>query len=189
MNHAWRPVILIGAAALFMLTARMFLVPSDFKAKNGDYKYQWHRLSGEEFWHNFPIKHRGREFCSQCHAELAEKVKGSGHKNVQCESCHAQFNPEKKGHPINLKEDFGYLLDIGIDRSRDLCKRCHTKLPYRPAVYTLPIGPDQHKPDENKPEQAKTIQFKMIDPTTHNAGVECVTCHDVHKTGFKAGIK
>ncbi|MBF0565795.1 MAG: cytochrome C [Nitrospirae bacterium] len=171
MSHAWRPVIVVIGVIVFILGMRMILVPGDFKAKNGDYKYQWHRVSSEEFWKNFPVKHKGREFCKQCHPDKIEKVADSGHKNVQCENCHAQFNPEKKGHPINLKEDFGYLLDIGIDRSRELCKRCHAKLEYRPNLYFMfAKGPST---------------FHMIDPTKHNPGIECVTCHDVHRTGFK----
>ncbi len=131
-----------------------------------------HRVSNEEFWKNeFQVKHQGREFCKQCHLDKIEIVADSGHAKVQCENCHVLFTPEKKGHPIDLKEDFGYLLDIGIDRSRALCKRCHTKLPYRPTVYrAFKRGP---------------IPFKSIDPAEHNPGIECVTCHDVHRTGFK----
>ncbi|MBF0540238.1 MAG: cytochrome C [Nitrospirae bacterium] len=172
MNHAWRPLILIVGLAAVLLTVRMFLVPSDFMAKNGDYKYQWHRVGNEKFWRDeFTVKHKGREFCKQCHEDKIELVADSGHARVQCENCHVMFNPEKKGHPVDLKADFGYLLDIGIDRSRELCKRCHSKLPYRPKEFT---------------SLTKGIKpFNMIDPQEHNPGEECVDCHDVHRTGFK----
>ncbi|MBF0555368.1 MAG: cytochrome c3 family protein [Nitrospirae bacterium] len=170
MSHAWRPVFVVLAVVVTMLVVRVIFVPSDFAAKNGDYKYQWHRLASEQFWKDFSVKHKGREFCQQCHSELVDKIKDSGHQNVQCENCHAMSDPAKKSHPINLKEDFGYLLDIGVDRSRELCKRCHAELSYRPPTYTTTKG---------------TVKFKMIDPTKHNPGVECVMCHDVHTAGFK----
>jgi hypothetical protein len=174
MSHAWRPLIVIVSVLIVVLIGRQLLAPNDFSAKDGDYKYQWHRLSSEQEWKDFPVKSKGRGFCEQCHPDKVTTVKESGHFNVQCESCHAQFVHEKKSHPIDLKTDFGYLLEIGIDRSRELCKRCHAKLPYRPKVYQ---------------EFAKgTVPFKMIDPMAHNPGIECVTCHDVHRTGFKKGM-
>ncbi len=174
MSHAWRPLIVIVSVVIALVIFRTIMVPADFMAKNGDYKYQWHRVGNEEDWKTFPVKHRGREFCSQCHPDKIEIVADSGHAKVQCENCHVLFDPEKKGHPIDLKEDFDYLLDIGIDRSRALCKRCHTKLPYRPTVY-------------RGFEQKGAMAFRMIDPTEHNPGLECVMCHDVHRTGFKGG--
>ncbi len=175
MSHAWRPLIVIISLVVLALIARTQLIPADFKAKGGDYKYQWHREGNEEEWKNFPVKHKGREFCEQCHSEMTATVKGSGHTNVQCESCHVQFNPEKKGHPIDLKSDFDYLLEIGIDRSRDLCKRCHTELPYRP------------KPKLYIANREHSEEMKLINPEEHNPGIKCVMCHDVHKTGFKGG--
>jgi len=174
MSHAWRPLIVILSFLVIGYIVRSVLVPSDFKVVEGDYKYQWHRVSNEEEWKKFPVKHQSREFCKQCHSDKIEIVADSGHARVQCENCHVLYISEKKGHPIDLKEDFGYLLEIGIDRSRELCKRCHTKLFYRPKIYAaFEKGP---------------IPFKSIDPTQHNPGIECVMCHDVHRTGFKKGI-
>ncbi|QWR76826.1 hypothetical protein [Candidatus Magnetomonas plexicatena] len=171
MSHAWRPVILVVGAAVFLLIFRTIYVPSDFTAKNGDYKYQWHSLRDEKYWMDYPVKHMGQEFCGQCHPDKVEKITASGHQKVQCESCHAMTSKPATKHPVDLKEDFKYLLEIGVDSSRELCKRCHAKLPYRPAEYS---------------ESSKgTVKFKMIDPKIHNAGIECVTCHDVHTAGFK----
>ncbi len=173
MSHAWRPLFVIIAVVIIIFTARIIIVPSDFEATNGDYKYQWHRVSSEQDWKDFPVKHKGREFCEQCHDEMTATVKGSGHTNVQCESCHVQFNPDKKGHPIDLKEDFDYLLEIGIDRSRALCKRCHTKLVYRPIPKIYIKNRESYE------------DMKLVDPTEHNPGIECIECHDVHRTEFK----
>ncbi|NTU42593.1 MAG: cytochrome C [Nitrospirales bacterium] len=171
MSHAWRPLFLVLLLVAGVLTARAFVVPKDFMAKNGDYKYQWHRVGNEEDWKNFSVKYKGREFCSQCHPDHITKVTASKHAMVQCENCHVQVDAKKASHPVDLKEAFQYPLSLGIDRSRDLCLRCHAKLPYRPAVYTqLAEGP---------------IPMKMQDGEQHNPGVECVTCHDVHSAGFK----
>ncbi|MBF0457036.1 MAG: cytochrome C [Nitrospirae bacterium] len=178
MSHAWRPLFVVLAVMISIIVFRVIFVPSDFVAKNGDYKFQWHRLSSEEVWKNFPVKHKGRDFCQQCHSELVNKIKDSGHQHVQCENCHAMFEPGKKSHPIDLKDDFGYLLEIGIERSRELCKRCHAELPYRPQTYVITKG-----------TTAETVKFKMIDPTKHNPGIECVMCHDVHSAGFKTAGK
>ncbi|MBF0517772.1 MAG: hypothetical protein HQK97_11770, partial [Nitrospirae bacterium] len=160
MSHAWRPVFVVAAVIAAIVIFRVIMVPADFAAKNGDYKYQWHRLSSEQVNKDFTVKHKGRDFCAQCHPALIDKIKDSGHQNIQCENCHAMYDPAKKSHPINLKEDFGYLMDIGIDRSRDLCKRCHAEISYRPKNYTT---------------SKATVPFKQIDPTKHNPGVECVT--------------
>ena len=173
MSHAWRPLLVVLGLVGLILVAREILVPSDFKAYNGDYKYQWHRAGAVEDGKNFPVGHKGREFCKQCHLDKIEIVAESGHAKVQCENCHVLYEveAEQKGHPVDLKADFEYPLDIGINRSRELCKRCHAELPYRPADYTaFETGP---------------IKFKMIDPEKHNPGTNCVDCHDVHRTGFK----
>ncbi|MCI4624630.1 MAG: cytochrome c family protein [Candidatus Magnetoovum sp. WYHC-5] len=162
MSHAWRPVAVVFGVILCMMFFRMLFKPSDFKAANGDYKYQYHRVKSEDDWKSFKVKHMGTEFCAECHPDKIEIVKGSGHSTVKCENCHAMFEPSKKGHEkVDLKATKQYLLDIGIDRSRELCKRCHAKISYRPQV------------------------VKMIDPNTHNQGIECVNCHDVHRTSFK----
>lgn len=173
MSHAWRPVIVVIGIIAFILVARVILVPSDFKVHNGDYKYQWYRSDAVDDWKAFPVGHRGRDFCKQCHSDKIEIVAEAGHAKVQCENCHVLYEveAEQKGHPIDLKADFEYQLDIGINRSRELCKRCHAQLPYRPEIYSgFETGP---------------IQFKMIDPEKHNPGIECSMCHDVHRTGFK----
>jgi hypothetical protein len=173
MSHVWRPLIVVAIMVTLLLIVRSLVVPSDFMAKNGDYKYQWHRVGNEKEWENFPVKYKGRFFCGQCHVIKSQIISGSKHARIECENCHVQATKEKASHPVDLKEAFGYGLYIGVDRSRSLCLRCHAKLPYRPKTYAgLATG---------------TIPFKMQDPEAHNTGLECVTCHDVHSAGFKTG--
>lgn len=163
MSHAWRPLFVVVGMVILLLVVRAFIVPSDFIAKNDDYKYQWHRAGNEEEWKNFKVKHQGMDYCKDCHAQQYSKVTASRHALVQCESCH---EPAVE-HPVNPQK-------LKIDRSRDLCLRCHSKLPYRPVNYAeLPSG---------------TIQLKMLYPEQHNPGVECTICHDAHAAGFKSGI-
>jgi len=162
MSHAWRPLFVVIGLTILVLIARAIIVPSDFKAANNDYKYQWHRLSNEEEWKNFKVKHKGRGYCKDCHPAQHERAIASRHAKVQCENCH--------GPAIDHPEAPAKLV---IDRSRELCLRCHAKLPYRAVQYAeLPGEP---------------IQLKMQNPDEHNPGIECVTCHDAHKAGFKGG--
>jgi predicted CXXCH cytochrome family protein len=94
-----------------------------------------------------------------CHSEQYEMIKESKHAKIQCENCHGPAIE----HPANPEK-------LTIDTKRELCLRCHAKLPYRPEVYSeLSTGP---------------IPLKMQDPDEHNPGTECITCHDVHMAGF-----
>ncbi len=159
-SHVIRPFFILIGFVVIVNIARAIFVPNDFKAANGDYKYQWHRVSNEEEWKNFKVKYQSRKYCEDCHTDQFEFIKASKHAMVQCENCH---EPAIE-HPENPEK-------LTIDRSRDLCLRCHAKLPYRPSTYAqLPTGP---------------IELKMQDPDEHNPEYECVECHDVHKADFK----
>jgi predicted CXXCH cytochrome family protein len=160
MSHPFRFLLLVIAVAAFILIVRAIIVPSDFKVHNGDYKYQYYRTGNVEEWKNFEIKFQGREYCGDCHPEEYEKIVNSKHAMNQCENCHG---PAYK-HPDKVEK-------LTIDRSRDLCLRCHAELPYRPNVYAeLSSGP---------------IELIMQNPEEHNPGEECVLCHDPHATDFK----
>ncbi len=159
-SHVLRPVFVIIGFLVLIFVARMIFVPSDFKAANGDYKYQWHRMSNEDEWKNFEVKYKGRDECGECHDEIFESITLSRHALVQCENCHGPM----REHPEDPEM-------LEIDRSRGLCLRCHAYLPYRPVTYAgLPEGP---------------VDFLMQDPEEHNPEYECVECHDVHKADFK----
>lgn len=141
------------------ITARKILVPS-FQAVDGDIRYQWHRVDNEKEWKDFPVKHKGSDYCMDCHEDLYANIMASKHAKVQCENCH---NPALD-HPANPPK-------LTIDKSRDLCLRCHASLPYRRDVYA-------ELPDKG------VIPLKMKDPDEHNTGIECVTCHNPHIAGL-----
>ncbi len=70
-------------------------------------------------------------------------------KKIECENCHG---PALE-HPSDPQK-------LTIDRSRELCLRCHTYLPY---------------------PTSKRAEMKGIDPDQHNPGGECVGCHNPHQ--------
>jgi predicted CXXCH cytochrome family protein len=140
--------------------ARTYIEPS-FAAVDGDIMYQWHRTDNEAEWEDFTVKYQGRDYCRDCHPDQYDRITESKHALIQCENCHGPAIE----HPVNPQK-------LVIDNRRELCLRCHSYLPYRPAEYAeLSTGP---------------IPFKMKDPEEHNPGIECVNCHDVHNAGFKA---
>jgi predicted CXXCH cytochrome family protein len=158
MNNGLKTVLvalpILGLVGLVPF-ARSIIVPS-FRAVDGDQRYQWHRVANEDEWKNFKVKYKGSEYCGECHDDKNETINASKHARIQCENCH--------GPALDHPDDPEML---AIDRSRELCLRCHAKLPYRPKVYAgLKTGP---------------IPFKMQDPEEHNPGEECVECHDVHE--------
>jgi hypothetical protein len=159
-SHVFRPLwVVLGIVAIIFII-RYFVVPPDFGVNERGYMYGLYRKGDEEDWKAFKIKYQTKEYCKDCHAEQYKKITSSKHAKVQCENCHgpAIEHPEK---PEKLN----------IDRSRELCLRCHGYLPYRPTRYAeLPTG---------------TITLKMQDPETHNPGIECVTCHNVHEASFR----
>lgn len=148
-NHAWRPlwVVLIIVALIFV--ARFFYVPSDFGTHERGFMYGYYRKSNEEDWKKVQVKYRTREYCRDCHPDKIETNQSSKHAVIQCENCHGPA----LNHPDNPPK-------LAIDKSRDLCIRCHAKLPY---------------------PSSKRGELKGIDPATHNPDMECSTCHNPHK--------
>jgi predicted CXXCH cytochrome family protein len=67
---------------------------------------------------------------------------------IPCENCHGAA----LSHPEKPEKLF-------IDRSRDLCIRCHALL-FTPS--------------------SDRSAIPGIDPDTHNAEIECAECHDPH---------
>jgi predicted CXXCH cytochrome family protein len=146
--HILRPLYVILALVGVLFFARSFFIPEDFGTHEQGYMYGWYRQSNVEEWKAFTAKYRGHESCVTCHAQQGEGIVSSPHKVISCENCHG---PALE-HPADPPK-------LTLDRSRELCLRCHTFLAYPTS-------------------QRSTI--KGIDPEQHNVGIECSKCHNPH---------
>ena len=147
--HVLRPLYVVLAVAGTIFIARTFVVPKDFGAHESGYMYGWYRKGNEEEWKAFKIKFQGREYCQSCHDGQEKQVLASPHKSIQCENCHGPA-VEHPASPAKLL----------MDRSRELCLRCHTYLAY---------------------PTSQRSELKGIDPEQHNPGEECASCHNPHQ--------
>jgi len=147
--HVLRPLYVILAIVGLILVARTMVVPKDFGVQERGYMYGWYRKANEEEWKAFKVKYQGKEYCQTCHAEEEQQVNASRHKTIECENCHG---PAVE-HPAEPQK-------LILDRSRELCIRCHTYLSY---------------------PTSKRSEIKGIDPDQHNPGGECVGCHNPHQ--------
>ena len=147
--HVLRPLYVVLALAAIILIARSFWIPNDFGTHEQGYTYGLYRQSNVEEWKDFTVKYRGREFCRACHAPQAQKLASARHKDIECENCHgpAIF------HPADPRK-------LVLDRSRELCLRCHASLFY---------------------PTSQRSQNKGVNPDQHNPGLECAFCHKAHE--------
>ncbi|MDF1581482.1 MAG: cytochrome c3 family protein [Desulfuromonadales bacterium] len=152
-KHVWRPLFVVIALVVGILLFRAFYVPADFGVQERGYTFGYHRLGNEQEWKNFPDKYKGSDYCADCHEENSASLANSGHGIIPCEDCHgAAFN-----HPESPEK-------LVIDRSRNLCMRCHVQL-------TMPSSQRNDLPG--------------IDPQQHNVGMECADCHNPHNPSLE----
>lgn len=154
-SHVLRPLYVVLAVVAAILAARVFVVPADFGIQESGYMYGWHRESNEQDWKDFKVKHKGRKYCQQCHEENYEAIMQSPHGAIQCENCHGAA----VDHPVDPEK-------LNVDKSRTLCLRCHSYLPY--------------------PTSGRRI-IPGIDREGHYPDTECVTCHNPHQPGANIG--
>lgn len=152
MSHVFRPLYVVAALVAVVFFLRMFIVPKDFGTNGKSYIYGWHRKSNEEEWKNFRVKYRGSELCKDCHSENHSKLSGSPHFIIQCENCHGPA----LDHPVEPSR-------LGIEKSNDMCLRCHALLPYKSSGRRV---------------------IRQIDDTLHNPGTPCISCHNPHSPGI-----
>jgi predicted CXXCH cytochrome family protein len=157
-SHVLRPLWLALGFVGLILIIRAFYVPPDFGIQRAvagrSFTYGYHRLSNIKEWKAFPVKYRGRQYCADCHDDKAASLTHSKHRNIQCENCHGPA----LGHPDNPEK-------LTIDRSRELCLRCHTLLPY---------------------PTSQRDQIEGIDPAKHNPEATCSECHNPHLPDMEA---
>lgn len=147
-NHVIRPFLVVFAVLVVLLTVRLFFVPKDFKVGDRGFMYSYHRAGSEKDWANVKVKYQSREYCADCHDENYKKIMASPHKIIQCENCHGPA----VDHPDTIEK-------LPIDKSRELCERCHTKLEYPTSLRG---------------------KIKGIDPQKHFPGKQCSVCHNPH---------
>lgn len=148
-NHVWRPLFVVFGVVALVLAARALYVPADFGVHEQGYMYGFHRLGNEQDWKDQrPEYSFDTDYCAGCHPDKAEAISTSPHAIIPCEDCHGPAG----GHPEDPPK-------LQIDRSRELCMRCHAYLPYR---------------------QSGRSRITGIDPVAHNPGMECAGCHDPH---------
>lgn len=147
-NHVWRPLFLVAAIVAGILLTRTLLVPSDFGVYERGYMYGWHRKSNENEWKAVRVKYQTSRSCPECHQDKSDDIKASAHASISCENCHGPAYDHPNDPP-----------GLNIDRSRELCIRCHAYLPYK-----------------NNPRNA----IPGIDPAKHYPQAECIMCHYPH---------
>ncbi len=147
--YVLRPLYVVLALVALILAARTVMVPKDFGIQERGYMFGWYRKANEADWKNFQVKYQGRDYCQDCHGDQFQQLRSSPHAIVECENCHGPAI-EHPSEPPKLT----------IDRSRELCLRCHTYLPY---------------------PTSKRAEIRGIDPNGHNPGLECAGCHDAHQ--------
>ncbi|GAB6083711.1 cytochrome c [Desulfuromonas carbonis] len=152
-NHVWRPLYVVIALVVAILLFRAIYVPKDFGVQERGYTFGFHRLGNEQEWKAFPAKYKESNYCNECHEDKVGSLSASQHAMIPCENCH--------GPALNHPEDPEKL---AIDRSRDLCIRCHSAL-------VMPSSGRNNIPG--------------IDPATHNAEMGCSECHNPHNPSLE----
>lgn len=146
--HVWRPLVVILALVALVLGIRLVVVPKDFGVYGKGYVYGWHRRSNEAEWKRQKVQYRGRDYCRDCHDEQMTNLLRSPHAPIQCENCHGPA-AEHPDYPEKLP----------IDKSRELCLRCHASLPYSGSA---------------------RARIKAIEPYKHYPDTTCSDCHEPH---------
>ncbi len=155
-NHVLRPLIVVLGIVILILAARVVYVPKDFGIYDRGYMYSWHRKGDEQFWRDFKIKFRGKAYCNDCHPDKIESIDKTPHRIIPCEDCHGPAGTAE-GY---VHYDPDHRPKLEINRSRELCYRCHVYLAY--------------------PTSGRKKIKGFPDPEKHNPGMECVMCHNPH---------
>jgi predicted CXXCH cytochrome family protein len=152
-NHVWRPLFVVIGLVVLILMFRAFYVPSDFGAQDRGYTFGFHRLSNEQEWKDYPAKYKNTEYCNDCHDDKVAELGKAQHAMIPCENCHGPAFD----HPDNPER-------LEINRSRDLCLRCHASL-YMPS--------------------SGRNDIPGIDSAQHNPGEGCSECHNPHNPSLE----
>ena len=131
-RHVFRiALVLVVAIAAFVL-GRAAFVPKTY----GDYgPYRGGNVVEQA--HIREPRHAGADSCTPCHAKQAQERQAGGHRSVSCEVCHGPSGVHVQAGAVKAKAP--------IDRSYQLCARCHRKIDGRPDKFPQVVL-DQHVP-------------------------------------------
>ncbi len=128
--HLKKAFTLLGIAIIGFIIVRSMIVPQSFG------QYGWYRGESVNDSMNFEVEHAGSISCSEenCHKTIYSVWFNSGHKTINCETCHG---PSKK-HVDNVR-----IMPTPANDSREYCGLCHFKKVARPANFPQ-IEPEIH---------------------------------------------
>lgn len=146
-RHVFRVLLVLVVALTAFVLGRALLVPKSYGL------YGAYRADNvvEQAKVREP-RHAGPDSCAACHAKEVQKRAAGAHKAVGCEVCHAPLATHVRAGVIEAQ--------MPVDRSWQLCARCHRKIAGRPEKFPQVVI-DQHV------------------PAALEAGV-CIQCHDPH---------
>ncbi len=128
--HLKRALMLLAIAIIGFIAIRSIIVPDSFG------QYGWYRANSVNDLQDFPVQHAGSKSCGDesCHKEIYSIWSESGHKTVNCETCHG---PAQE-HVNNVR-----IMPPPANDSRDYCGLCHFKRVARPSDFKQ-IDPETH---------------------------------------------
>jgi len=136
-RHVFRVALVLVVAVTAIILGRGLLVPRSY----GDYG----AYRGDNVVEQAAIReprHGGPDSCTSCHAKQAQERAAGGHKRVSCEVCHGPLATHVQAGAVKAK--------MAVDRSYQLCARCHRKVEGRPEKFPQ-VVPDQHVPTALEP--------------------------------------
>ncbi|MCZ7356913.1 MAG: multiheme c-type cytochrome [Candidatus Methanoperedens sp.] len=128
--HLKRAFMLLFIAIIGFIFVRSLIVPETFG------QYGWYRGNSVNDLRNLPVEHAGSASCGEesCHTTIYSIWSTSGHKTVNCETCHGA----SENHVSNVR-----IMPTPANASRDFCGLCHFKRISRPSDFPQ-IDPESH---------------------------------------------
>jgi hypothetical protein len=148
-KHIWRLFLLVFFGIAVFMVGRLFFVPKTFGL------FGHYRAANVAEQTAFPVNFQGPASCEPCHADEFQLWKGSGHKTIICEDCHAPYGTHVKNDDKSA--------DMEINRSFEFCMRCHQKLTARPDSF----------PQIDALEHLAKYKTELGDTV-------CLSCHSPH---------
>lgn len=150
-KHYFRAGFLLVGGLVLLLMVRGFLIPRSFG------EFGFYRGDNVEEQMNKPVSFAAKDACATCHAAEWEQQQKGAHAVVQCQNCHDRLS-------AHIDVDKGEMVGpMPIQKTAQLCLRCHMQLPSRPKTHPQ-INPEQHLKDV---------------PEAHRADI-CFACHAPH---------